>query len=63
LARADEVTKLTAICVVCGNEATRSQRLRNGQPAGANDELIVIGGMAGDDTYEARCRACHEVIA
>jgi hypothetical protein len=25
--------------------------------------LIVIGGMAGDDTYEARCRACHEVIA
>ena len=63
MARADEVTKLSAICVVCGNEATRSQRLRNGQPAGANDELIVIGGMAGDDTYEARCRACHEVIA
>ena len=63
MARADEVTKLSAICVVCGNEATRTQRLRGGKPARADDELIVIGGMAGDDTYEARCRACHEVIA
>jgi thymidine kinase len=63
MARADEVTKLSAICVVCGNEATRTQRLRDGKPARADDELIVIGGMAGDDTYEARCRACHEVIA
>mgnify|MGYP006272178677 CR=1 FL=1 len=60
LARADEVTKLTAICVVCGAEATRTQRMRNGRPARADDELIVIGGM-GDDTYEARCRACHDV--
>ena len=60
LARADEVTKLTAICVKCGGEGTRTQRLRDGRPARANDPLIVIGGM-GDDTYEARCRACHEV--
>lgn len=63
LARADEVTKLSAICVVCGSEATRTQRLRNGLPARADDELIVIGGMAGDETYEARCRACHVVPA
>ncbi|MEY4388532.1 MAG: hypothetical protein RLZZ432_251 [Chloroflexota bacterium] len=63
LARADEVTKLSAICVVCGSEATRTQRLRNGVPARADDELIVIGGMAGDETYEARCRACHVVPA
>lgn len=62
LALADEVTKLSAICVVCGNEATRTQRLRDGKPASVNDELIVIGGMSGDDTYEARCRACHQVI-
>lgn len=61
LARADEITKLTAICVRCGGEATRTQRLRNGLPARADDELIVIGGMGGDDTYEARCRACHAV--
>jgi thymidine kinase len=62
LARADEVTKLTAICVKCGGEATRTQRMRNGQPASVSDELIVIGGMGGDDTYEARCRACHVVL-
>jgi thymidine kinase len=60
LARADEVTKLTAICVKCGGEGTRTQRLRDGKPARADDALIVIGGI-GDDTYEARCRACHDV--
>ena len=62
LARADEVTKLTAICVSCGAEATRTQRMRNGKPASVSDELIVIGGMGGDETYEARCRACHVVL-
>jgi thymidine kinase len=56
------VTKLTAICVKCGGEATRTQRMRSGQPASVSDELIVIGGMGGDDTYEARCRACHVVL-
>lgn len=60
LARADQVTKLTAICVRCGAEATRTQRLRDGRPAHVDDELIVVGGI-GDDAYEARCRACHEV--
>ena len=60
LALADEVTKLTAICVVCGEPATRTQRLIDGAPAPANSPLIVIGGM-GDETYEARCRLHHEV--
>lgn len=60
LARADEVTKLSAICVVCGDEGTRTQRMRDGKPARFDEPLIVIGGI-GDDTYEARCRACHEV--
>jgi len=60
LALADEVTKLTAICVVCGEPATRTQRLIDGSPAPANSPLIVIGGM-GDETYEARCRLHHEV--
>jgi thymidine kinase len=36
--------------------------MRSGQPASVSDELIVIGGMGGDDTYEARCRACHVVL-
>jgi thymidine kinase len=62
LALADQVTKLTAICVVCGEPATRTQRLIDGQPASADSPLIVIGGM-GDETYEARCRLHHEVPA
>jgi thymidine kinase len=60
MALADQVTKLTAICVVCGEQATRTQRLIDGQPAPPDSPLIVIGGM-GDETYEARCRLHHEV--
>ena len=60
MALADQVTKLTAICVVCGEPATRTQRLINGAPAPIDSPLIVIGGL-GDETYEARCRLHHEV--
>jgi thymidine kinase len=60
LALADQVTKLTAICTVCGAEATRTQRLVGGRPAAADDPLIVVGGMD-DDRYEARCRAHHVI--
>jgi thymidine kinase len=60
MALADQVTKLTAICVLCGEPATRTQRLIDGAPAPADSPLIVIGGM-GDETYEARCRLHHEV--
>jgi thymidine kinase len=60
LALADQVTKLTAICTVCGAEATRTQRMVGGRPAAADDPLIVVGGM-NDDRYEARCRAHHVV--
>jgi thymidine kinase len=60
LALADQVTKLTAICMVCGEPATRTQRLIDGEPAPADSPLIVIGGM-GDETYEARCRLHHVV--
>jgi thymidine kinase len=60
LALADQVTKLTAICMVCGEPATRTQRLIDGAPAPADSPLIVIGGL-GDETYEARCRLHHEV--
>jgi thymidine kinase len=62
MALADQVTKLTAICVVCGEPATRTQRLIGGAPAPASSPLIVIGGI-GDETYEARCRLHHEVPA
>ena len=60
LALADQVTKLTAICMVCGEPATRTQRLIDGEPAPADSPLIVIGGL-GDETYEARCRLHHIV--
>lgn len=62
MALADQVTKLTAICVICGEPATRTQRLIDGQPAPADSPLIVIGGL-GDEKYEARCRLHHEVPA
>ncbi len=58
MAMADEVTKLKAICAVCGEPATFNQRLINGRPASKKDPVIVIGGK---DSYEARCRHCHEL--
>ena len=58
MALADEVTKLKAICVKCGEPATFNQRLINGRPAAIDDPIIVIGGK---ESYEARCRRCHEV--
>jgi thymidine kinase len=63
LARADEVTMLSAICVVCGETATRTQRLVGGRPAAVDDPLIVIGGFdtPAVETYEARCLRHHEV--
>ena len=63
LALADEVTTLTAICVVCGEVATRTQRLVGGRPAAIDDPLVVIGGFdpAAVETYEARCIRHHEV--
>ncbi len=58
MARAERVDKLHAICVVCGNEASRTQRLIDGQPAHYNDPVIMIGAA---EVYQARCRRCHEV--
>ena len=58
LAKAEDVTKLTAICTVCGREATRTQRLINGLPPSIDDPVILVGAS---DSYEARCRHCHIV--
>jgi thymidine kinase len=55
---AEEVTKLHAICVVCGEEACRTQRLVNGKPARYDDPIILVGAS---EAYEARCRKHHEV--
>ena len=58
LALAENVTKLHAICMVCGEEATRTQRLVNGQPASYYDPIVIVGAS---EMYEARCRKHHEV--
>ena len=58
LAVAERVDKLHAICVVCGDLATRNQRLIDGKPAPAEGPTIQVGGS---ESYEARCRNCHEV--
>jgi thymidine kinase len=58
MAEAEEVTKLQAICVSCGAPASRTQRLIDGRPAAYDDPIILVGGS---ESYEARCRHCHEV--
>jgi thymidine kinase len=58
LAHAEDVTKLHAICVICGENASRTQRLVNGSPARYDDPVIMIGAK---EVYEARCREHHDV--
>ena len=58
LCKAEIVTKLDAICQVCGGIATRTQRLINGKPAKYNDPVVLVGAQ---ESYEARCRHCHKV--
>jgi len=53
LAIAEYVTKNLAICLKCGNPANRTQRTVH------NDEQILVGSA---ESYEARCRNCHEVL-
>lgn len=55
-ARADRVRYLSAVCVVCGQEATRTQRLIAGKPAPRDSPTIVVGGK---EMYEPRCRTCY----
>ena len=51
MAIAEYVTKTHAICVVCGNPASHTQRLV------ASDERVLLGAHG---TYEARCRRCFD---
>ncbi len=47
MAIADKVTKLSAVCMVCGAAAIHTQRL------GQSQELVIVGATG---LYEARCR-------
>jgi len=59
MARAEYVRKLHAICMICSEEASRTQRLLDGEPAAYDDPIVMVGA---NDVYEARCRQCHEVL-
>jgi len=64
MAISEQVDVMHAICVVCGELATRTQRLLDGKPAPATGPLVLVGGIearADAYSYEARCRACHEI--
>ncbi|HJN42032.1 MAG: thymidine kinase [Anaerolineales bacterium] len=58
LAQAEHVHKLHAICMVCGQAASRTQRMIDGRPAFYEEPIVLVGGS---DSYEARCRVHHEV--
>lgn len=58
LCRAEFVSKLNAICTVCGAPATRTQRIINGHPADYDDPIILVSAR---EKYEPRCRFCHQV--
>lgn len=58
MAKADQVDKLHAICMVCGETAGRTQRLVDGKPAHYHDPIVIVGAS---EMYEARCRDHHIV--
>jgi len=59
MAKANTVTKITSYCAVCGDDATRTQRLIDRNPASYNDPIVLIGAS---DSYESRCRLHHIVL-
>jgi len=58
LSLAEHVYKLSAICLKCGQPATKTQRIIDGKPAKYFDPIVLIGA---EENYEARCRNCHRV--
>ncbi len=58
MALSEMVTKLNAICPVCGSPASRTQRLIDGNPASYDDPIILVGAS---ESYEPRCRHHHQV--
>lgn len=58
MSKAEYVDKFNAVCAKCGNPASRSQRLVNGEPAYYDDPIVLVGAS---EAYEPRCRKCHIV--
>lgn len=59
MTQAEFCTKLSAVCNKCGAPATRTQRIINGKPANYYDPIVLVGAA---ESYEARCRHCHQVM-
>ncbi|EKU47175.1 thymidine kinase [Staphylococcus massiliensis] len=59
MAVSEHVTKLQAVCSVCGASSSRTQRLIDGKPARYDEPIILVGA---NESYEPRCRAHHVVI-
>lgn len=59
MAKAEEVNKLSAICMTCGEAASRTQRLVDGEPAHYDDPIVIVGAA---ELYEPRCRKHHIVL-
>ncbi len=51
LSKAEQVIKLTGICMKCGNWGTKTQRISKSK------DIILVGDT---DSYEVRCRKCHD---
>jgi thymidine kinase len=65
LCMSDEIVRPSAVCdhptsadTVCGADATKTQRLVNGQPAKYDDPIVMIGA---EESYHARCPNHHFV--
>ncbi|GGK07642.1 thymidine kinase [Lentibacillus kapialis] len=58
MAQSESISKLNAICPICGSPANRTQRLIDGEPASYNDPVILVGAS---ESYEPRCRHHHDV--
>lgn len=58
MAVADEVVKLRAICMNCGEDASHTYRAIDGKPAHWDDPILMIGAA---EKYEARCRRCFKL--
>jgi thymidine kinase len=50
MAKADDISLLSAVCVTCGNSAIFTQK----KPGGSQKQIEV----GGENLYEARCRKC-----
>ncbi len=62
IVHADSIFALHAICTakesgkICGAPATRTQRLRDGEPVSIDEPVVQIGSA---ESYEARCIRHH----